>query len=31
MAGPAHLATIEADAKAKRYNLIARKAASARG
>jgi eukaryotic-like serine/threonine-protein kinase len=29
-AGRAHLATIEADAKAKSYNLIARKAASAR-
>jgi eukaryotic-like serine/threonine-protein kinase len=31
VAGRAHLATIEADAKAKSYNLIARKAASARG
>ncbi len=30
-AGRAHLATIEADAKAKGYNLIARKAATARG
>jgi DNA-binding winged helix-turn-helix (wHTH) protein/TolB-like protein len=30
-AGRAHLATIEADAKAKGYNLIARKAAIARG
>jgi hypothetical protein len=31
VAGRAHLITIEADAKAKSYNLIARKAASARG
>jgi DNA-binding winged helix-turn-helix (wHTH) protein/tetratricopeptide (TPR) repeat protein/TolB-like protein len=31
MVGRAHLATIESDAKAKGYNLIARKAASARG
>jgi eukaryotic-like serine/threonine-protein kinase len=30
-AGGAHLATIEADAKAKGYNLVARKAARARG
>jgi tetratricopeptide (TPR) repeat protein len=30
-AGRAHLATIEADAKTKGYNLIARKAATARG
>jgi ATP/maltotriose-dependent transcriptional regulator MalT len=30
-AGRTHLATIEADAKAKGYNLIARKAATARG
>ena len=30
-AGGAHLATIEADAKAKGYNLVARKAALARG
>jgi DNA-binding winged helix-turn-helix (wHTH) protein/tetratricopeptide (TPR) repeat protein len=30
-AGRAHLATIEADAKAKGYNLVARKAAVARG
>ena len=30
-AGRAHLATIEADAKAKGYNLVARKAALARG
>jgi hypothetical protein len=30
-AGRAHLVTIETDAKAKGYNLIARKAATARG
>jgi len=30
-AGHAHLAAIEADAKAKAYNLVARKAAIARG
>jgi hypothetical protein len=31
ISGRAHLAAIEADAKAKGYNLIARKAATARG
>jgi len=30
-AGRAHLTAIEGDAKAKDYNLVARKAASARG
>ena len=31
IAGRTHLAAVEADAKAKGYNLIARKAATARG
>ena len=31
MVGRAHLTAVEADAKAKGYNLIARKAAGARG